>query len=109
MKNDKFLPCLTIVSVVAIVAIVALFLWSGGVEGATIGETFVDEEQVPCVDDEPLNDFDIAGTLRHGKILYEDYCMDGVLYQHHCPTSNTVRLLTGYECPNGGLNGACVR
>jgi len=108
MKNDKFLPCMVIVGVVAIVAIVALFLWSGRIEGASVGETFVDEEQVPCLDYDPGNDVDTAGTLRHGKILYEDYCMDGNLYQYYCPLSNTVRLLAPYNCPNGCLNGACI-
>ena len=109
MKNDKFLPSMVIVGVVAIVAIVALFLWSGRIEGA-LGYSYVDEEQVPCLDEDPENDYYTAGTLRHGKIQYEDYCLnDKLLYQHHCPLSNTVRLLAPYDCPNGCLNGACVR
>lgn len=106
MKNDKFLPYIVIVGIVAIVAIVTLFLWSGRVEGA-LGYSYVDEEQFPCLDEDPLNDYYAAGILKHGNIQYEDYCMDGMLYQHYCPTSNTVRLLN-YKCLNGCLDGACI-
>lgn len=107
MKNDKFLPYAVIIGIVAIVAIVTLFLWNGRVEGA-LGYSYVDGEQFPCLDEDPENDFYKAGALRHGKILYEDYCInDNFLYQHYCPISNTVRLL-GYSCPNGCLDGACI-
>lgn len=107
-SNDNFLPYMVIVGVVAIVAIVTLFLWSGRIEGAPI-YSYVDEEQVTCLDTDPTNDYYKAGIVRYGKIKYEDYCVDGSLYQHYCETSNDPRLSTpSYTCPYGCLNGACI-
>ncbi len=108
MKNDRVLPYVIVVGIVAIVAIVTLFLCSGRVEGAAIRE-YVEEDQATCLDDDPLDDFYKGGTLRFGKIQYEDYCLNGrLLYQHYC-RSGQVRLHAPYECPNGCLNGACIK
>ncbi len=108
MKNDRVLPYVIVVGIVAIVAIVTLFLCSGGIQGAVLGYSYGEEEQFPCLDEDSANDYYVSGKLHHGKIIYEDYCVDGQLYQHYCPISNTVRLLAPYTCPHGCFNGACV-
>ncbi|MBR9683296.1 hypothetical protein GOV03_02035 [Candidatus Woesearchaeota archaeon] len=107
-RRDRFLPVLAIVSVVAIVAIVTLFLWSGKLSGAPI-YSYVDEEQATCLDDDPKNDFYTPGTLKLGKMVYEDYCLnERLLNQHYCSASNQARLLAPYECPDGCSRGICI-
>lgn len=105
-KRD-YLPYLVIIGIVGIVALVTLFLWNGRIEGAPI-YSYVEENQHSCLDDDPNNDYYAPGILRHGRVQYEDYCNGDKLFQYYCPTSNTVRLLGPYNCPNGCLNGACL-
>lgn len=106
-RTNQYFPYLFILGVVGIVAIVGLLI-SEGLSGALIYKIVLQENQFPCTDDEPTNDFDKIGTVTHGRVQYVDHCVNNRLYQYACATSNTVRLTGGYECPNGCLDGACL-
>lgn len=109
-KYDQFLPYFFLVAIVAIVAISALFFYSNGrIEGAPVYKIQIEETQFPCVDDDPSNDYFVAGMTSFGKLEYLDSCRDGYLYQYQCATSNTAALTRPYLCPNGCLNGVCLR
>ncbi len=110
MKDNKtgpYFPYLFILGVVGIVAIVGLLI-SEGISGALIYRIAIQENQYPCTDDDPDNNYGLPGILTHGKVQYVDHCVDNILYQYTCATSNTVRLTGGYECPHGCLDGACL-
>ncbi len=91
--------------VVAIVAIVALVLNGGGsLQGA------VSSEGKLCTDDDPEDDFYLKGTVNSWNKVYEDYCLsDKDLIQHFCQTGRDVKTRRAYSCPEGCLNGACLR
>lgn len=107
-KSNQYLPYLFIIGVVGIVAIVGLFLLKGSIDSALVYKIAVEEYQYPCQDDDPANNYDQVGIVTHGRVQYVDHCVDNILYQYTCATSNTVRLTNGYECPNGCLEGACL-
>lgn len=113
MDKDKReqLPYLVVIAValVAIVAIVALvFYGNGSIEGAPIYKVQMDEYVRECIDDDPTNDWDVAGTVKYGTIDYLDHCRDNELYQYYCATSNIIRLTRSFECPNGCEYGVCI-
>lgn len=109
-KHEQYLPYLFLVGIVAIVAIVALvFFAGGGIEGAQIYKKMLDEFQYPCLDSDPQNDYYTAGKVAFGKIEYLDFCMEDVLHEYQCATSNSPELTRQYTCPNGCLNGVCLK
>jgi len=108
-ENDQT-TYLFVAGAVAIVAIVALVLNGSLSPGgaATFGKESTDGYQEVCADDDPANDFDLAGTATLGPYAYEDYCQDGVLTQYYCEGGKNVGTTRPYLCPNGCRNGACL-
>ncbi len=117
MKSKKdFASYLVAGGVLAVLALIALVLGGkvGGVDGAV--PTYMEqvgEEQVICSDDDPANDFYLAGSARLGRIRYHDYCLNNgefqYLYQYACNSNNDVEVTAGFRCPNGCSEGACLR
>jgi len=107
-RFDRYVLSIIVLGIVAIVAMVSLLFYSNFGQGAATYKEQTEEMNYPCVDDDPNNDFYLGGTATFGRVIYEDYCMDGYLHQYHCATSNTIRTTPPYECPNGCLNGACL-
>lgn len=109
-RNDQYAPYLFMGGIVAIVAIVALVLnGSASLEGAAFyGKMDADSYQEVCIDDDPANDFDLAGTVSLGPYVYEDYCQDGLLTQYYCAGDDNVDATRSFECPNGCWKGRCL-
>jgi len=94
------------------VAIVAASALHNGVnlEGAVPSFTKSLDYQGYCSDDDPKDDFYVAGTVQMGNKLYTDSCLDDdTLIQHYCSSGKNVKNRRAYICPNGCLNGACLR
>lgn len=109
-RRDDQHTYLFVGGVVAIVAIVALVLNStGSLSGApTFGKYTADNYQDLCTDDDPGNDFYLAGTVSLGPYVYEDYCQDGMLTQYYCDGGDNVDATRAFECPNGCWKGKCL-
>jgi len=110
-KFEQHMPFMVIVSLVAIVAIVTLVLQGNStIEGATFFEKEdLEPFQDKCIDDDPENDFYVAGTTKLGVNTYIDHCEDNDLHQHYCKNGRDVKHTRHYPCPNGCNNGVCLR
>jgi hypothetical protein len=111
IRKDNQQTYLLIAGAVAIAVIVALVLNGSGNPGGALlyGEKVPGAAQTQCVDDDPGNDFFLAGTVRQGVYLYEDHCDEEYLHQQFCKTGRHVSHTRPYKCPNGCLNGACLK
>lgn len=110
-KRDDQTTYLFVAGVVAIVAVVALVLsGSGNLNGAAYYGKYDNPGgfQNLCTDDDPENDFYLAGTVSLGPYVYEDYCQDGMLTQYFCENDDNVDATRYYECPNGCWKGKCL-
>ena len=110
-KESQSTSYLFIAGVVAIVAIVALVLNGSESLGgaATFGKGAAETYQESCVDDDPENDFFVAGTATFGPYLYEDYCLEDQLTQYYCGTGRTVKATRQIECEKGCRAGVCLK
>lgn len=110
METDQYLPYLIVIGLVAAVAVVSL-IFSGNVsiEGASINRYTLDEAVSGCVDDDPANDRYVAGTVKRSKTGYIDFCQGNRLNQYYCGSASRARLMRSFNCPNGCLDGACIR
>jgi hypothetical protein len=111
VKNDNSqLMYLTGVAVVAVVAILVLNLNGSNINTAvTYDRQVIDDYQTSCTDSDSFNDFFVSGSVKFQKYQYNDFCKGDKLFQVQCASSNRFELIHGYDCPNGCLNGACVR
>ncbi len=110
MKNaNDHAPYLFIGGVVAIVVMVVLALNdAGSLEGAAFfREKVTGPADYHCTDDDPGNDFYMAGEVRYGSYIYPDHCEDDDLHQFYC-SRNKPTHTRHYPCPNGCKDGACI-
>lgn len=113
MKKNKINPNLQYLAVVAIVAIVGviavIFYQGGNLEGAATYQRPLDEKVIGCIDDDPTNNRYVAGTIQKAYTEYLDYCKGDKLHQFHCSSNGRALPLRTFTCPNGCVDGACIR
>lgn len=107
MVDKLSLWFLVVLGVVLVVGLVVV--GKGGIQGAPVYKTQLDEYQTLCTDSDPTNDWYTAGSVKYGKTQYFDFCQNGMISQHYCATDNQVRQTSSFACPKGCINGACVR
>lgn len=109
-NTSLYLQYLVIVGVVAVIGTVIMLLYQGGdLSGAPIYEEIVDQYDNLCSDDDEANNYFVVGSAKLGRIRYHDHCRGDKLYQYECPISTVVRQTRPYTCPNGCINGACLK
>ena len=103
-RKDDNMPYLLIAGIVAMVGIVALVLHGGvSLQGAATTSDL-------CTDNDVGDDIYKPGVVTIGNQVYEDYCVDDKdLIQQYCHTGRDVSSRRIFTCPNGCLNGACLR
>ena len=117
-KDTKLLYAV-LLGVVAVAGILVLGLGkSAELSGAVTfdRELLADGYYPGCTDDDPLNYYDLKGSVKSKKYLYHDYCggdkfgdkFGNKLFQVYCASSKKVAMTRGYECPKGCEAGACL-
>lgn len=110
-RKRQTAPYLYIAGLIIIVAVVAVSVLNNysNLEGAVPSTAKALKYQSYCADDDPKDDFYVAGTVQMGTNLYADGCSKDTLFQHYCSSGRNVKTRRAYTCPNGCLNGACLR
>jgi len=102
---------LGVLVIIALFGLTALFFnESNNVGSAVIYDRDAADFRADCFDTDPLNEYDIKGSIYYQNYVYHDLCSDDNVYLHqmYCQSSQRVGTAFGYPCPNGCQNGVCL-
>ena len=101
---------LGVLVMISLLGLTALFFnESNSVGGAVIYDrVIVEEYQSECSDNDPLENYDVKGSVLYRDYRYNDFCSNNKLFQVYCDSSVRVGVTHGYQCLHGSFEGVCL-
>jgi hypothetical protein len=113
-RNIELTPPIVALGVLVVIALFGLtalfFNESNNVGSAVIYQRDAADFRADCFDTDPLNEYDVKGSVHYQNFVYHDQCSDDNVHLHqmYCQSSQRVGTTFGYPCPNGCQDGVCL-